>query len=58
MQYKVKYIFILLFLFLNSMLYGQNLIINGSFEQNNATILCWDDIDDNMEYNNLIHYST
>jgi len=53
-----KLILTLLLFFCAFITKAQNLILNGSFEQNNATILCWDDIDDNMEYNNLIHYST
>jgi hypothetical protein len=35
----------------------QNLVLNGSFELNNSPTFC-NDIDDNVDYNNLILYST
>jgi hypothetical protein len=35
---------------------AQNLVLNGSFELNNATFF-WNDIDDNIEYANTVFYS-
>ncbi len=35
---------------------SQNLILNGSFELNNSTV-CYNAMDDNIEYNNTLSYS-
>jgi hypothetical protein len=51
---KIAFIFLMFCSAFN--LKAQNLILNGSFELNNAAFF-WNDMDDNIEYANTIFYS-
>jgi hypothetical protein len=56
--WKMKELILIILLFCSAFsVKAQNLVLNGSFELNNYTN-CYNDINDDFEYNTKIHYST